>query len=422
MAKEAVIIGAFRSPIGRAGGRGVYRAVAYADLVVPVVKALTRGLWTPALIDDIITGAMGMGDVRNPAMFVGFPESIAAAGVSRADASSSQAIAVAARYIMNDDADIMVAAGIETMGRMGPVQPWEIGREVTATAGRRPTGAPTPEMAAMKYPEGWKTAKVLPAQPPELAPWLADAARTAEELAQRFGISREEADRFALASHQKAVKAQDEGWFNDEIVPIPLNYEDGTTDAVSVDQCPRRDLTYETLAALPASAPNGRVTAGNTAPAADGVGLVLLASKEKAKELGILPLCTVKHAVAVGVDPKVMGASLYPAAQKILKRTGMKVSDFDVIELNEASACQAIYCGRMLGFTDKEWAKLNPKGGAIALGNPGGMSGVSQCATIAHEMVRRDLEWGLAATNASGGQGMALIFQREHYESVYGQY
>lgn len=165
MAKEAVILEAFRSPIGRAGDRGVYRAVAYADLVVPVVKALTRGLWTPALIDDIITGAVGVGDVRNPAMFVGFPESVAAAGVGRADASSSQAIAAAARYIMNDDADIMIAAGVETMGRMGPIQPWEIGRlDVTSAAGRRLAGAPTPEMAAMQYPEGWKTAKgLLPA-------------------------------------------------------------------------------------------------------------------------------------------------------------------------------------------------------------------------------------------------------------------
>jgi len=421
MAKEAVIIEAFRSPIGRAGDRGVYRAVAYADLVVPVLKALTRGLWTPGLIDDIITGSVGGGDVRNPAMFVGFPESVAAAGVGRADASSSQAIAAAARYIMNDDADIMIAAGIETAGRMGPVQPWEIGRELTATLGRRPTGAPTPEMAAMQYPEGWKTAKVLPAQPPELAPWLADARRTAEEMAQRFNISREESDRFALSSHEKALKAQDERLFS-EIVPIPINYEDGSTEEVSVDQCPRRDLTREALAALPPYVANGRVTAGNSGPAADAIGLVLLASKEKAKELGLKPMCTVRHAVAVGVDPKVMGVGPYPAAEKILKRTGMKISDFDIIELNEAFACQAIYCGRMLGFTDKEWAKLNPKGGAIALGNPVGLAGVGQCATIAHEMVRRDLEWGLAATNAAGGQGMAIIFQREHYEPVYGRY
>ena len=424
MTKEAVIIEAFRSPIGRAGDRGVYRAVMSPDLTVPVLKALTRGLWTPGLIDDIITGSEGGGDVRNPAMFVGFPESVAAAGVSRTSASSAQAIATAARYIMNDDADIMIAAGIEIFGRMMPVQPWEIGLpEAPAGAQRRARGGgPTPEQAAMQYPEGWKTAKLIPHQRPDLPDWISDLWRTADELAQRFGISREEADRFALRSHEKAIKAQDEGLFNDEIAPVTITYEDGSTEVISADQCPRRDLTRETLAALPPYMQNGRVTAGNSGPSADGVGLVLMASKEKAAELGLRPLCTVRNAVAVGVDPTVMGVGPYPATEKILKRTGMKISDFDVIEINEAFACQVIYCAQKLGFTDKEWEKLNPKGGAIALGNPLGMSGVWQCATIVHEMVRRDLEWGLAATSASGGQGMALIFQREHYPSVYGRY
>ena len=423
MAKEAVIIEAFRSPIGRAGDRGVYRAVAYPDLVVPVLKALTRGLWTPALIDDIITGSVGGGDVRNPAMFVGFPESVAAAGVSRTSASSAQAIATAARYIMNDDADIMIAAGLETLGRMGPVQPWEIGHP-GAPGGfeRMLRAAATPEQLGMQYPEGWKTAKLIPHQRPDLPDWIADLGRTADELAQRFGISREESDRFAQRSHEKAIKAQDEGLFNDEIAPVTITYEDGSTEVISADQCPRRDLTRETLAALPPYMQNGRVTAGNSGPSADGVGLVLMASKEKAKELGLRPLCTIKHAVAVGVDPTVMGVGPYPATAKLLKRTGMSIKDFDIIEINEAFACQVIYCAQKLGFTDKEWEKLNPKGGAIALGNPLGMSGVWQCATIVHEMVRRDLEWGLATTSAAGGQGMAIIFQREHYPSVYGRF
>ena len=420
--KEAVIIEVFRSPIGRAGHRGLYRAVASPDLTVPVLKALTRGLWTPGLIDDIITGSVGGGDVRNPGMFVGFPESVGAAGVGRADSSSAQAIATAARYIMNDDADIMIAAGIETHGRMGPVQPWEVGRpEAPATIGRRARPAPTAEQMAMQYPEGWKTAKILPDRRPDIPPWIEDLGRTAEELAQRFNISREESDRFAQTSHEKAIKAQDEGLFS-EIVPVTLNYEDGSTETIDADQCPRRDLTYEALAALPPYMENGRVTAGNSGPAADGVGLVLLASKEKAKELGLKPKCTIRHAVSIGVDPTIMGVGPYPATEKILKRTGMKISDFDIIEIHEASACQAIYCAQKLGFTDKEWAKLNPKGGAIALGNPLGMSGVVQCAAITHEMVRRDLEWGLAATAATGGQGMAIILQREHYEPVYGRY
>jgi len=419
MAKEAVIIDACRSPIGRAGDRGVYRTIGPFDLLVPILQAIVkRNNLDPALIDDIVTGSAAMGGAftRNALLVAGFPQSIGGFDTARQCASSTNAVALAAHYIINDDADIMIAAGLETMDRQGPVQPWEIGRRGAPAGfgGGRPTL--TPEQEAAKYPEGWKTAKLLPRLPADVPMWIYDMGRTAEELSKRFDISREDSDRFAQTSQEKAIAAQDAGWFKNEIVPITITHEDGTTEVVSVDQGPRRNSTYEAIAALPpAYEEGGRVTAGNSCPRSDGAGAVLLMSKEKAKELGYKPKMTFRHAVAIGVDPTVMGIGPYPATEKILKRTGMKISDFDIIEINEAFACQVVYSGRMLGFTDKEWAKLNPKGGAVAIGHPLGMTGTRQTAVIAHEMVRRDLEWGLATLCVGGGQGMATIFQREHY-------
>ena len=275
----------------------------------------------------------------------------------------------------------------------------------------------TKEQEDAKYPDDWKTAKLMPMLPPEIPLWIYDMGRTAEELSERYGISREDSDRFALTSHEKALAAQDTGLFKDEIVPITLNYEDGTTEVIDTDQCPRRGTSYERIASLPpAYKENGLVTAGNSCPRSDGAGAVLLMSKEKAKELGYKPMCTFRHAVMVGVDPTVMGVGPYPATEKILARTGMSIKDFDIIEINEAFACQVVYCADKLGMGPEEMAKLNPKGGAIAIGHPLGMTGSRQAAVIAHEMVRRDLHWGLATLCVGGGQGMATIFEREQYD------
>jgi len=253
--------------------------------------------------------------------------------------------------------------------------------------------------------------------PANIPPWIYDMGRTAEELSERFGISREDSDAFSLTSHEKALAAQDAGLFKDEIVPITINYQDGSTEVIDTDQCPRRGTSLERIAALPpAYKENGRVTAGNSCPRSDGAGAILMMSKEKAKELGYKPMCTFRHAVAIGVDPTVMGIGPYPATEKILKRRGLKIEDFDIIEINEAFACQVVYCANKLGFGPDEWAKLNPKGGAIAIGHPLGMTGTRQTAVLAHEMVRRDLQWGLATLCVGGGQGMATSFEREKYD------
>jgi acetyl-CoA acetyltransferase family protein len=242
---------------------------------------------------------------------------------------------------------------------------------------------------------------------------------TAEELSRRYNISREDSDAFALTSQQKAIAAQDAGLFKDEIIPVTINYEDGTSEVVSVDQCPRRNTSLEKLAALPpAFEPNGRVTAGNSCPENDGAGAVLLMSKEMAKKMGYKPLMTFRHAVAIGVDPTVMGIGPYPATAKLLKRTGMKIQDMDLIEINEAFACQVVYSGRMLGFGPAEWAKLNVKGGAVAIGHPFGVTGTRMTAVLGHEMKRRNLRWGIDALCVGGGMGMASLFEREPYYEI----
>jgi len=418
--KEAVIVDACRSPIGRAGDRGAFRTIGFIDLMVPVLKGIIeRNKLDPSLVDEIVIGSAGTvggAMTRNILLTAGLPQSIAGSDTARQCASASNALAIAAHYIMNDDADIIISGGLETMDRRGPVQPWQIGQR-GAGGMRRPPQQQAPQ-EQMEYPEGWKQAKeLLPFLPPEIPGWIYDMGRTAEELSERYGISREDSDAFALNSHDKAIAAQDAGLFKDEIVPITLTYEDGSTEVIDTDQCPRRGTSLEKIAAVPpAYKENGLVTAANSCPRSDGAGAVLLMSKEKAKELGYKPMCTFRHAVMVGVDPTVMGIGPVPSTQKILKRTGMKIQDFDIIEINEAFACQVVYSMRELGFGPREAEKLNPKGGAIAIGHPLGMTGSRQAAVIAHEMVRRDLEWGLATLCVGGGQGMATIFQREHYD------
>jgi len=417
--KDAVIVDACRSPVGRAGDRGVYRAIGPADLMVPVLKAIMeRNNLDPAEVDDIVMGSAGLSGIRGMLLVAGFPISVAGTDTQRACASSSQAIAIASHYVMNDDADIMIAAGLELQGRRGPVTPDAIGRrgsaEMRGESRRGRPGAPTGS-SQEDYPEDWKHANTIPGWPTDI-PSLS-MGQTAEELSERFNISREDADEYAYHTQMRYAAAKKAGLFQYEIVPITINYKDGTSETITDDQCPRPDTTLEKIKALPpAFKENGRVTAGNSCPQNDGAGAVLIMSKEKAKELGMKPMVTIRHAVAIGVDPTVMGIGPYPATAKLLKRTGMTIKDIDIYEINEAFACQVLYSGRMLGFGPEEWDKVNPKGGSIAIGHPLGMTGTRQAAVCVHEMVRRNLQFGIATLCVGGGQGMATLFERENYD------
>jgi acetyl-CoA acetyltransferase family protein len=417
--KEAVIIDACRSPIGRAGDRGVYRAISGRDLMRPVLRTIVeRNKLDPGLIEDIVLGsAAGRWGGRNSGMLAGFPQSVAGTDCSRACASSTQAVAIAAHYIMNDDADIVIATGLETMDRDAPVQPWQVGRRGNPV-GFRQGAQLTAEQQAAQYPPDWKSgADLVPPLPPGIPPWIGDMGRTAEELATRFNVPRKDMDEFSVGSHKKHAAAFANGMFKDEIIPITLKYTDGSSEIVDRDQCPRWDTTYEKIAALPpAYRENGVITAGNSCPRSDGAGAVLMMSKEKAKQLGYKPLMTFRHAVAVGVDPTVMGIGPVPSTQKLLARTGMKLSDFDIFEVNEAFACVVLYWVREMHATEKDIAKINPYGGSVAIGHPLGMTGTRQTAVIARHLNRTGGRFGLATLCVGGGQGMATLFEREDYK------
>jgi len=245
-------------------------------------------------------------------------------------------------------------------------------------------------------------------------PWIMDMGATAEKLARERGISREDSDRFALESHKRAIRAQKEGLLADEIRPVRIEYSDGSSQTVDTDQNPREDTTLEKLGQLkPSYRPDGLVTAGNACPRTDGATMTLIMSKEGAKEKGLKPLATVRHAATVGVDPTIMGIGPAPATQKLLKRTGMDMDDFDLIEINEAFACQVLAVGEELKW---DWDRVNPNGGAVAIGHPLGASGARLVGTIAYEMNRRDAEWGLVTLCMGAGMGMSVALQREHYD------
>ncbi len=417
--REAVVIDACRTPIGRAGDRGMYRTIGGRDLMVPVLQTIVkRNNLDANLIDDVIMGTVaGRESVRNMILLAGLPEVVSGTNTGRFCNSSSMAIAMCAHWIQTGDADVMIAAGLETMDRDGPVTADQIGKR----------GAPVrAEQAQAKgeYPPDWKHAKNLyPRLPAHIPEWVGDMGRTAEELSQRFNISKEDSDAFPLTSHQKAGAAQNAGKFTEEtkdfkseIIPITIEYQDGSKEVITKDQCPRADTSLEKIAAVPpAYMAGGRVTAANSCPRSDGAGAVLLMSKEMAKKLGYKPLATFRHSALVGCDPTVMGIGPYPSTVKLLKKTGQKITDLDVIEINEAFSCQVLYSGRMLGFTKREWDITNINGGSVAIGHPLAMTGTRQTAVLTRELIRRKGRWGLATLCGAMGDAIATTFEREDY-------
>jgi acetyl-CoA acetyltransferase family protein len=412
---EAVIVDAVRTPFGRAGARGVLKDITHVEFVVPLMKAIVeRNKLDPNLIDELSIGsAQLVGVLTRARMYVfeaGFPDTISATDVNKQCASSFQTIAMGAHAIMCGMSDIVLAGGVETMDRVGPIPP---GGDALSVDN------PQVMMEFMKR-ENWqmypdKQAKLLPQWFNVKAPWILNMGQTAEKLSEVYNITREDSDKFAQASQERAVAAQDTGKFDREIVPLTIEYLDGRTVTVDKDQGPRRESTLEKLATLKgAYKEGGLVTAGNSCPRTEGASLVLLMSKEKAKELGYKPLLTFRAAATVGTDPEIMGIGPLPATQRLLQRTGMTFDQFDLIEINEAFACQVVAVMRALG--SNEWDKrLNVNGGAIAMGHPLGATGARLVGTIAYEMERRGARWGLTTLCIGGGMGMSLAFERENY-------
>ncbi|HZS75301.1 MAG TPA: thiolase family protein [Ktedonobacteraceae bacterium] len=394
---EAVIVSAVRTPIGRAN-KGALKDVRPDDLAALAVRAAVDRVpqLDRSLIEDVIIGCafpegeQGMNLARLVGALAGLPETAAGVTVNRFCASSLQAFNMAAQNIMLGLGDVFVAGGVESMSRvpMGGFNPSFNPRLVKPREGEKST-TPYPP-CELEY--GYSS--YIP------------MGMTAENLAREYHISREAQDAFALRSHQRAIAATDNGIFKREIVPVPL--PNGKT--LEVDEGPRRDTSLEKLATLePAFIKGGTVTAGNSSPLNDGAAAVVLMSAEKARELGITPLARVITMAVAGVRPDIMGIGPVPAVRKALQRAGMQISDIDIIELNEAFAAQSLAVVQELGI-DQE--KLNPHGGAIALGHPLGCSGARLIATLVNDLQTLDKKVGLATLCVGGGQGVATIIER----------
>ena len=355
----------------------------------------------PALIDDICFGAANQAgeDNRNvarmAALLAGFPDSVPGMTVNRLCASGLEAINVASRMIEADHGDIYLAGGVESMSRA----PYVMSKSDTAY-GR------TQELHDTSI--GWRFVHDRMKQMGHTDP----LGITAENVAKRYGISREDQDRFAMQSQQRWAAAHEAGHLAEEIVPVQIPQRKGDPIVVDTDEHPRPDTTMEGLAKLrPAFTrdPDGTVTAGNSSGVNDGAAALLLVEAERAKELGLTPLAYVGASASAGVEPAFMGMGPVPAVHKVLQRAGLELDQVGLIEFNEAFAAQAVACCRELGL---DYDRVNVNGGAIALGHPLGCSGARMATTLVHEMNRRNVEHGLAAMCVGVGQGLATVFDR----------
>ncbi|GAB3442178.1 thiolase family protein [Phycicoccus ginsengisoli] len=389
---EAFIVDAVRTPIGRyAGALATVRPDDLAALVVGEV--VRRAGVDPALVDEVVLGAANQAgeDNRNVArmawLLAGLPDSVPGFTVNRLCASGMTAITTARQMVASGDADLVVAGGVESMTRA----PWV--QEKPAKAFGRPG-------AAFDTSIGWRFTN-----PRFDVDTTLTMPQTAERVAQRWGLSREELDAFALRSHQRAVAAIEAGRFEAETVAVPVG-----DSAVTVDEGPRADTSLEKLARLrPLHGPDGLVTAGNSSALNDGAAAVVVASEAFVQKHGLTPRARIVGGASAGVAPEVMGIGPVPATRKALDRAGWTVEDLDAVELNEAFASQSLACVRDLKLDEEV---VNADGGAIALGHPLGCSGTRIVVTLLGRLERAGARRGLATMCVGVGQGTALLLER----------
>jgi 3-oxoadipyl-CoA thiolase len=385
---KAVVLSAVRTPVGRYGGG--LAGTRPDDLAAIAIRAAVDRAGVPAeQIEDVWLGCANQAgeDNRNVArmavLLAGLPDSIGGVTVNRLCASGLAAIVGAAHAVIAGDGDLFVAGGVESMSR-APL--------VTA----KPDAAfPRGDRVMYDTTLGWRFPNP---RLEELFP-LETMGETGENVADRWSVSREDQDAFALRSQQHWAAAVEAGRFDDELVSV---------GEVTRDEHPRPDTSAEKLASLkPAFRKNGSVTAGNSSGLNDGAAAVVIASEEKARELGIEPLGAFVGSAVAGVDPRVMGIAPVPAVRKLLERTGVSIDDLDLVELNEAFASQSLAVVRELGLDED---KVNVNGGAIAMGHPLGMSGARLTVTLLHELRRRGGRYGVATMCVGVGQGQAALF------------
>jgi 3-oxoadipyl-CoA thiolase len=394
---EALIVDALRTPIGRYGG--ALAAVRPDDLAAHVIStAVERNGVDPDQIADVYIGAANQSgeDNRNlarmAALLAGLPTKTPGATVNRLCASGLEAVNQAARAAKLGEGDIYLAGGAESMSRA----PWVMPK----TDGPRPGGAREVYDTTL----GWRMIN------PRIAERYSTESmgETAENVAERHRITREDQDRFALRSHERAVAAQREGRFADELVAVGSS-ANGASETVDADEGPRADTSLERLAKLrPAFREDGTVTAGNASSLNDGAACLVLATERGADELGAKPLARIVSFGVSGVDPAVMGMGPAEAVPKALDAAGLTIDEIDLIELNEAFASQVLACARELGIDEE---RLNVNGGAIALGHPLGCSGARLIGTLAWELRRRGGRYGIATLCIGVGQGLATVIE-----------
>lgn len=394
---ECFVVDAVRTPIGKL--RGALKDVRPDDLAALVIRAVVeRAKVDPASIEELYFGCANQAgeDNRNVArmasLLAGLPQQVPAATVNRLCGSGLEALIQGARMIRLGEADVVIAGGVESMTRA----PWSMPKPSEAFPGGKLEGYDT--SLGWRYPNV-KLAAMFP---------LEQMGETAENVAEQWKISRADQDRYAVASHQKAVAAQTEGRFAAELVAVELPQKKGPAIVVSQDEQPRSDSTIEKLATLKAAfREGGSVTAGNSSSLNDGASAVVLMSERALK--GRQPLARFVSSATAGVDPRTMGIGPVPASQKALAKAGWSVDQLELIELNEAFAAQSLACLRELRLDE---AIVNVNGGAIALGHPLGMSGARITATLLHAMKARGLRRGLATMCIGVGQGIAATFER----------
>jgi acetyl-CoA C-acetyltransferase/3-oxo-5,6-didehydrosuberyl-CoA/3-oxoadipyl-CoA thiolase len=396
--REAVIVEAVRTPMGRHSG--IFKDVRTDDLAAYIIaKMVAKTAVNKDEIEDVYFGCTNQAGedsrnvARNASLLAGLPYTIPGATVNRLCGSGLEAINQAGRAVETDHGDLFVAGGVESMTR----GPWVMAKPANAFQ--------RGDVQMYDSSLGWR----FPNKRMGELYSLINNGETAENVAEKYQISREDQDKLALASHQKALKAQQDGRLKDEIIPFEI-VQRGKTIVHDKDEGPRADTTLEILAGLQASfKKGGSVTAGNSSPLSDGAAALLITTPEKAEQLKLKPLARIVASAAAGVHPNYMGIGPIPAAEKAMKRAGLTIEQIDLVELNEAFASQVLACARELGI---DLNKLNVNGGAIALGHPLGCSGARLMTTLVHEMKKRGSRYGMVTMCIGVGQGIATIVER----------
>ena len=397
--REAVIVEALRTPMGRHSG--IFKNVRTDDLAAYIIaKMVEKTGVNKEEIEDVYFGCTNQAGedsrnvARNAALLAGLPYTIPGATVNRLCGSGLEAINQAGRAVETDHGDLFVAGGVENMTR----GPWVMGKPANAFQ--------RGDVQMYDSSLGWRFPN------PRMGELysLINNGETAENVAEKYQVSRKDQDELAFASHQKAIKAQQDGRLKDEIVPYQIAQRNGAPLVHDKDEGPRADTSLEILAGLrPAFKKDGSVTAGNSSPLSDGAAALLITTPQKAEQLKLKPMARIVASATAGVHPNFMGIGPIPASQKALKRAGLTIEQIDLVEINEAFASQVLACIRELGVDPK---KLNVNGGAIALGHPLGCSGARIVTTLVHEMNKRGNRYGLATMCIGVGQGIATIVER----------